>query len=236
MKVPIWFSIVLHCTGLVRTIWYHGWDISSKIKDDHLTMRLFFCWKSLNITELLPHASWACRGVLVLHEAKQQAGENRVAWMVRTVLEAVPSHVVEVAVKKKKPPANFCLWCNIAWASCCAAKHLSDSSLSPTRCVRHKHSSPERITTAFPEPSSSWEDLGVGLDIRGVNSVWWEEAIAPDTVAWWRFVTVGLMKGLGLRFSSQVENKDWGKIKKKPRNGNTAETNCWRSLLCVKAG
>lgn len=55
--------------------------------------------------------------------------------------------------------------------------------------------------------------------------MWWEEAISPDNVAWWSFVTVGLMKGLGLRFSSQVENKDWGGIKKKPRNGNTAETN-----------
>lgn len=48
---------------------------------------------------------------------------------------------------------------------------------------------------------------------------------SPDSAAWWSFVTVGLMKDLGLRFSSQVENKDWGKIKKKPGNGSTSEAN-----------
>lgn len=51
----------------------------------------------------------------------------------------------------------------------------------------------------------------------------WEEAIAPDSAAWWSFVAVGLMKDSGLRFISLVENNYGGKIKKKPRNGNTAE-------------
>lgn len=35
-----------------------------------------------------------------LHEAKKQAGEYRVVWMDRAVLEPVPSHAAEETVKK----------------------------------------------------------------------------------------------------------------------------------------